>query len=77
MYLIYNTKEEADTLNDRISDAMELPKGNTLQYGNVIKHSTKNQWALVINNGGENYLTQTEIDLQVNLPSDWYPESEI
>ena len=73
MFIIFTAKKEADTLESKISKSMELPKGNTLRYGNVIKHQSKSRWALVINNGAYDLLTSDEIGKLVDLDSDWYP----
>lgn len=75
MYIIFNTKAEANALNSRINLDISptWTDGITNNYCNPIKHPELNKWAVIIDPAYSEYFTATEITQSVELTADWTP----
>lgn len=72
-YIILNSKQEAITLNDRLTQScVELwMDGVTLNYCEIKKHPIENKWAIIIDEKYISKFTQEEINSSVELGEDW------
>lgn len=72
-YIIFDTEQEAISLNDRINaELMPIWKdGITNNYCEVRKHPTLNKFAIVVLREYEYCFTNEELNKTVELTSDW------
>lgn len=73
MFIIFDTKQPAVALNNRITSDLK-PKWTdeiTNNYCDILKHPTQDLWAIIIQPGYENYFTQSELNAAQELTPDW------
>lgn len=75
-YVILNNINDANALNSRINFDLSVTwqDGITNNYSIPKKHPTQNLWAIIIENGYEQYFTPEELENSIELSSDWTPQ---
>lgn len=71
-YIVFNNEADAVALNEAKTALIPWTDGITNNYCIPKRHPERNEWAVIIQPGYEQYFTTEELNSAIELTEDWF-----